>query len=602
MPLIHRFSAFCLVLLLASLAVGDDPRITQSDLEKQLRSLEQEIEKVRGLKFKTRVVAQVIPRPRGANPGIQGYYDTKKKALFLYDDIKGNYAKGVLVHEMVHALQDQHFGLRKLHASTFGSDQEAALAALVEGDATLTMIELLQKEQPHVTKMLATDLSKAKNLRNAFLYGQGTRFVQEIRKKGGWKAVDMRYRFTPTSTAAILHPNERITPVNLGTGPRIGEFGLIRMLHGCPATQARSVEVASGWRGDRTIVHNKDTAWVVAFATEEQARRCFEALTTMQEADHPKDKRIVSEPTARIYADAMGDARRGLVLQAKRVWQLTAQDEAGFCALQDRVFGPPKMTVWSAIEKKNLSFGEFVDRLLQGDIICVGESHDSEIHHLVQLQIIKALFARDERLGVGMEMFQRPFQKSLDRYIAGAIDEPTFLEDSEYRTRWGYDWELYRPIVEFCRRNRTPLAALNLADEVRRRLSAVGFEKLTAEEKKQLGEVDFQVKEHRAYWFDKLGEMHGQSKMTPEGKEKFYQVMTAWDEYMADSAARFQKERKIRRMVILAGSGHIERGFGIPQRAAKRTGGKVLTVGVDLGGDVRKVVKDVVTDFVVIVE
>ena len=49
---------------------------------------------------------------------------------------------------------------------------------------------------------------------------------------------------------------------------------------------------------------------------------------------------------------------------------------------------------------------------MEADLVCVGETHDSDLHHRVQLQIIKALFARDERLGVGMEMFQRPFQSS----------------------------------------------------------------------------------------------------------------------------------------------------------------------------------------------
>jgi uncharacterized iron-regulated protein len=78
--------------------------------------------------------------------------------------------------------------------------------------------------------------------------------------------------------------------------------------------------------------------------------------------------------------------------------------------------------------------------------------------------------------------------------------------------------------------------------------------------------------------------------------------MTSWDEYMADSAARFQKERGLRRMVVLAGSGHVERGFGIPDRAAKRTGGKAATVGIAVGADAAKVSKDPVVDFVVTVQ
>src|SRR5262249_34359433 len=151
----------------------------------------------------------------------------------------------------------------------------------VEGDATLTMIELLKNEQPHVTKMLATDLARAKNLQNAFLYGQGARWVQALVKRGGWKAVDQRYRFPPTSTAVILHPGERVAPVELGPGKRVGEFGIILLLHDNPATAAEAVTAAAGWRGDRVIEEEGGRAWVVAFAGPDQARRFRQALVRL---------------------------------------------------------------------------------------------------------------------------------------------------------------------------------------------------------------------------------------------------------------------------------------------------------------------------------
>ena len=94
----------------------------------------------------------------------------------------------------------------------------------------------------------------------------------------------------------------------------------------------------------------------------------------------------------------------------------------------------------------------------------------------------------------------------------------------------------------------------------------------------------------------------GHGEMPAESKERFYQVMTVWDEYMAASAAKFQQERDVRRMVILAGSGHVDRGFGIPARAAKRTGGKALTVRILLGGDPAKVAADPAADFVLIAQ
>ena len=81
------------VLLGAVVAVvaarAEQPAVRQAEIEKQLRRLEKEIEKVRELSFKSPVVARVIARPKRGAEGVQGYYDTKQKALFLYDDIRG---------------------------------------------------------------------------------------------------------------------------------------------------------------------------------------------------------------------------------------------------------------------------------------------------------------------------------------------------------------------------------------------------------------------------------------------------------------------------------------------------------------------------------
>jgi uncharacterized iron-regulated protein len=550
-------------LLTPSFAAAPPPK--HSELLKQIRELEKQIEAVRGLKFNTPVVAEIISRPKEADASIQGYYDIAKKTLFVYDDVKGNYAKGVLIHEMVHALQDQHFKLSKLHSETFGSDAELAVAALIEGDASYTMIEVLEKEQPHVAFMLKTTLEKAKDPQRALLYGLGAKYVQTLKKKGGWEAVNLRYRFTPTSTATILHPEERIMPVKLGPGKVTGEFGLIKRLLAHEKTRPEAVKALQGWRGDRVMIDTpKQFAQVVAFASADQAETYRKAVSIARELEPKRG------------------ARSEVVVRGNRVYEIVAQDDALFKLTLDRIDGPPSVQVLSTKDGQKLTFGQMIDRLMEADTICIGETHDSELHHQIQLMVIKSLHARDPRLGVGMEMFQRPFQKSLDRYIAGAIDEASMLEDSEYKKRWGYEWSLYRPIVDFCKRNQIALAGLNLSDELRAKVRSSGYEKLAADDKKLLGEVDFQVAAHRKHWFDQLGQMHGHGgTMSDADKEKFYAIMTLWDEYMADSAAKFQQERKLRRLVILAGSGHIDLGFGIPDRVAKRTKGVVKTIGIE---------------------
>jgi uncharacterized iron-regulated protein len=598
----RQFLVLLLALIMATPGQSAAPAVQQptgkqAELDASVKELIPQIEKVRGLKFIHPVVARILSRQKDGSTGVQGYYDLKKKTLFLYDDVKKNYWKGVLIHEMVHVLQDQHFGLNTLHDPFISGDAELARAALVEGDATLTMIEVLGKNS-YAAKMLAVPLDKSRNLQNAFLYAQGARYVQAIKKRGGWPEVDMRYRFPPQTTAAILHPEERITVLNLGPGKPIGELGLIRLLLGEPATRPLAMQAAADWRGDRRIEEGDARGWVVAFADAATAGRFHLALSALRSAEYPRWKKT-TEPDRTLLVSEQGK-QQAVLLRGSRVVEVSAPDVKCYQAMIDRIDGPPKLHVYWAKEKRSVSFGEFTDRLLEGDIICVGETHDSEIHHKVQLMIIKALFARDERLGVGMEMFQRPYQKVIDRYMRSAINEATFLEDSEYQKRWGFGWALYRPIVEFCRHNRIPLGALNVSDELRQKVRKGGYDKLTADEKKQLGPVDFHVKEHRAYWFDKLGKMHGHGQMSQESKETFYQIMTIWDEYMADSAARFQKERKLRRLVLLAGSGHIDRGFGIPNRTAKRTKGKVLTVRIVLEGDPAKVFADPQADFVLL--
>ena len=55
-------------------------------------------------------------------------------------------------------------------------------------------------------------------------------------------------------------------------------------------------------------------------------------------------------------------------------------------------------------------------------------------------------------------------------------------------------------------------------------------------------------------------------------------------------------------MVVLAGSGHVDRGFGIPLRAAKRTGGKAATITIVVGGDLEKLAAEPTADYVVVVK
>ncbi len=158
------------------------------------------------MEFKSPVQAKVIKRDDKTAKGIQGYYKIDDKTLYLFDDIKGSYERGVLIHEMVHALQDQHFNLKKLHQQQFGSDSELALAALIEGDATYTMIEVLRKDQPARGRHARCTSGKERQSPECVSLCAGARYVKALKDKGGWKAVN---------SAIVFHrkpPRKSCTP------------------------------------------------------------------------------------------------------------------------------------------------------------------------------------------------------------------------------------------------------------------------------------------------------------------------------------------------------------------------------------------------------
>ncbi len=64
-------------------------------------------------------------------------------------------------------------------------------------------------------------------------------------------------------------------------------------------------------------------------------------------------------------------------------------------------------------------------------------------------------------------------------------------------------------------------------------------------------------------------EAHGPQK--PGDFDRFVEAQLVWDEGMAEAAAVYLNRHPQIRMVILAGSGHLEFGSGIPMRVKRRT-------------------------------
>jgi len=224
--------------------------------------------------------------------------------------------------------------------------------------------------------------------------------------------------------------------------------------------------------------------------------------------------------------------------------------------------------------KKSLKLDEIIDTISDKPIILIGERHTNYEDHKVELAVITGLFNKGIKVAIGMEMFQRPFQKVIDEYIAGTMDEREFLRKTEYFKRWGYDYNNYREIIEFARAKGIPLVALNQRSEIVDKVAKGGLDTLSEEEKKELPQNmdmsdDLYKKRLKEVYEDHPGHI---------SFEDFYQSQIIWDETMARSAARFLEDRPDHHMVVLAGVEHVMYGSGIPNRIRRRTGRDYVTL------------------------
>lgn len=213
---------------------------------------------------------------------------------------------------------------------------------------------------------------------------------------------------------------------------------------------------------------------------------------------------------------------------------------------------------------------KLVAQLAAKRVVFVGEFHDRYDHHLNQLEIIRGLYEADHNLAIGVEYLQQPFQSQLDDYIAGRTTEQEFLRESEYYPGWGYDYRLYAPIFRFAREQKIPVRALNVPRTMASQVGKTGIAALSPEQRAYLPKDIPPADE--AYKARLRSSFEGHSaKAKPSDFDHFVEAQVAWDEGMATSAAKYLNENPTRRMVILAGSGHISYGSGIPKRLARQT-------------------------------
>lgn len=247
-------------------------------------------------------------------------YSPLDKQVLLVSERGGPRDTGLLTHEFVHALQDQHFDLlRMMLARPFDFDREEAAFALVEGDAVSVERRVMRGEawvRRPLEEVAREEDGRFSSYRKGigaffpplltetfiFRYRDGLRFVETLRRARPAVSVDEVFRRPPVSSEQVLHPEKFLageTPREVESGVEefadegwrlqastpLGEIGVRGLLMaGVAADEAK--RAAAGWGGDRSFVFEREGraplfVWKTVWDTTRDAQEFFRAYNEM---------------------------------------------------------------------------------------------------------------------------------------------------------------------------------------------------------------------------------------------------------------------------------------------------------------------------------
>ena len=249
-------------------------RAGRAEYPRRDQLIDEETAKLLGLLEAEDSLSQVLDRIDQEQ--VLGFYDDRSKRLVVIRDagVSTPLLELTLAHELVHALEDQRFGLDV--GEGVRDDEVLAEASLAEGTATALMADYAAAHLGLADVLSIADAAQDAGLPEfierqlLFPYLAGEEFVSVLRgESGGWDAVDSVYRYRrPRTTEQVIHPRKFAAgerPVTIAVpdlrsflrraGWRrlqrssAGEFDVQMLLALNDAR--RPAEAAAGWGGGR---------------------------------------------------------------------------------------------------------------------------------------------------------------------------------------------------------------------------------------------------------------------------------------------------------------------------------------------------------------
>lgn len=204
---------------------------------------------------------------------ILGVYDPATSSLIVRGGDPTPLTRSVLVHELTHAVQDQHFDLERQQRIRPSSQ---GIQAVIEGDATRIQVayedSLTDTERAAIAEETAqrqasapAEVPAALSRLNQFPYLVGEQFTSTVVALSGQKGLDEAFSAPPGTAEQILHPDRFLAqegsvdvqaPVAEGRVVQedtLGEF-VLQVLLEQVVSEEQVRQATEGWGGDRYVL------------------------------------------------------------------------------------------------------------------------------------------------------------------------------------------------------------------------------------------------------------------------------------------------------------------------------------------------------------
>ena len=229
-----------------------------------------------------------------------------------------------------------------------------------------------------------------------------------------------------------------------------------------------------------------------------------------------------------------------------------------------------------------LTQARLLEKLEPYQVIFIGDHHsEDDLHNTIAL-LITALSQKGYKVHLANEWFTPSDTKTLELFTNNDINETEFLEQIQWKKRNRfYSYDSFKPMYEAVKNNKGYLHGINLSKAEQKRLSDDNLSAMDKDERTFEAGLDLDVAPHKELVMPFLSHCHAPKKgeSLQACIDRMYRVQVAWDSKMAlESHALAKALAKDEKLIVFAGSMHIENGLGIPLRFARLS--NILTASI----------------------